>query len=88
MQLIHANTGAERITGVSKVCLTGINGYGFSQTFKGQFVKYSLTRFEVSASFCASEVLSSYSQGPVLLLGESKSSYESALTGIAFLVLA
>lgn len=39
MQLIHANTGGERITGVSKDCLVGINGHGSSQIFKGLFVK-------------------------------------------------
>lgn len=69
MQLIHANTGRERITGVSKDCLEGINGHCFSPTFNGQFVKYSLTCCGMNASFCASEVLCSYSQGPVLLLG-------------------
>lgn len=68
MQLIYANTCGERITGASKDCLVGINGHGFSLTFKGLFVKYSLTCFEVSISFCASDVLSSHFQGPVLLL--------------------
>lgn len=41
MQLIHANTGGERITGISKDCLVGINEHGFSLTFRGLFVKYS-----------------------------------------------
>lgn len=30
MQLIHANIGGERITGVPKDCLVSINGHGFS----------------------------------------------------------
>lgn len=46
-----------------------INGHSSSLTFKGLFVKYTVTCFEVSASFCASGVLRSHSQGPVLLLG-------------------
>lgn len=55
MQLIHANTSGERITGVPKDCFVRINGHGSSLTFVGLFVKHFLTCFEVNVSSEASE---------------------------------